>query len=361
MTNLILNRVNYHAPINYDGDIPYKEIIKKGIDLSLPVFIMKKPLIKALETAFKKAKNQKEFNLILTNKNRRLLKLKNCFCVEDVEKLSLEKLDVNYKTNSKYVLVEKGDYVKVGEKLDFKHDDFCNIAKTTNNDVLILSKQFILNGENIIIELVNTKKENKVVEIEVNRELKKGCYSFSKNRNSLKIQNLFTNENLFFNFNFGKIKERFSCLDGVENCNFSRVNFQGKIQLKPFEKKVVFLNFGKDKIILSDRKEIEGFFQHSKTSLQKIFNVKIESENKFFERFFNEVLPCKIWNTWLKGERDLKSENEYLKIKENVILKKNRNMIFPKNKYNILKVFLFENNKFKKIDNYTQISGKTVV
>ena len=66
LKNLILQRVNFHAPKPRDSEIDYSVLNIVGIDASYPIFIFKKPLNEIFYKAFLLAKQEVEFNLILT-------------------------------------------------------------------------------------------------------------------------------------------------------------------------------------------------------------------------------------------------------------------------------------------------------
>ena len=351
MANLIKNRVNYHAPINFDGVIDFDKIIHKGIDLSLPVFIIEKALNKDLIKAFLLAQKEVKFNLIIREKNKLALKkLKNCFYIKNGELNELEKLNINYKTMTTYYKIESGNYLKINnEELKCDQIDFYQEGKGLNDGVLIKLKKFLLNGENYFIELCNTKNSQKIIEVEYNKDLDKGYYKFYKLRKSVKILNLTTNRTCFFNANLGSICERYSCVDGIESCTYSRINYKVKLLLKPFEKRCLFINFGENCFTLNNESEMTNFFNISQKECFEIFNIKIESNDKIFEKTFNRVLPIKIWQSWLNGDRNLKLEERYVKIKNNIVLKEGKQFVLQKNNYNIDSIFCFNGKCYKKI------------
>ena len=351
MVNLIKNRVNYHAPIRYHGDVDFDKLIEKGVDLSLPIFIMEKPLKKVLIKSFIKAQKEVKFNLILREKNRKLMKkIKKCFVIKEEEIPSLDMLNINYKTCSHYHKLESGNYLKVGKKIeDYEEKLFYLQKKDLYEGVYFTVKKFVLNGENIQIDLVNTNKTDKVIDIEYNRELQKGYYSFEKIRNGVKITNLFDNKEHYFNANFGRVNESYSCVDGIENSTYARINFKASIMLKPMQKRNLFINFGNKQFTLSNLSEMEYYFEIAQKKNYEIFDIKIESEDKFFERKFNKILPCKIWKAWLDGGRDLDSENRYLELKNNILLKQGKKNILPVNNYKIKEILSYNGKGYKKI------------
>ena len=351
MSNLIKNRAIYHAPVSYNGDVDFEKIMAKGVDLSLPVFIMEKPLKKLIIKSFIKAQKEVDFNLILREKNKKIMKkIKRCFVIKREEIPSLDKLNINYKTCSKYNKVEQGNYIKLGEVIkDFEEKLFYLEKKDLFDEVYFIVKKYLLNGENIQIEVTNTSNKTKIFEIEYNHDLERGYYNFQKIKNGLKITNLFNNKEIFFNASFGRLEERYSCIDGVENSTFARINFKANVMLKPFEKRVFFLNLGNKNFNLANISEMNYYFELSQKKNFEIFDTKIISENKFFERNFNKILPVKIWRAWLEGKRDMESENQYSKIKNNIILNNKKKPIFQNNSYKISEIFLYNGNEYKKI------------
>lgn len=351
MSNLIKNRVYYHAPISYKGDVDFDKILEKGIDLSYPVFIMEKPFKKELIDAFLEAQKFASFNLIIREKNKSIQKkIRRCYVVKQSEIPSLDKLNINYKSYSTYNKVEDENYIKIGGKqVDFEQKLFYLEQKGLCEDVFFNIKKYVLSGESVQIELTNTSKIAKSIEFEYNHVLERGYYSFDKEKDSLKITNLLNNSEVYLNANFGKINENYSCIDGLENSTFARINLKSKIYLKPFEKRNFFLNLGSKKFILKNLTEINECFRLSQKKNFEIFDVKVESDNKFFERNFNRTLPNKIWNAWLNGQRDLDSEDKYLSMKNNILLKNEKRFILGRNSYQLNNVFAYNGKDYVKI------------
>ena len=352
MTNLIKNRVYYHAPINYSGDINFEKIMALGIDLSLPVFIIEKPVKKLILKSFYLAQKFVDFNLIIREKNRKIQKkIKNCFVIKKDEFPEIEKLNINYKTCSKYHRIEKGNYLKIGKIIEgFSQEDFYLEKKDMFGDVFYSVKKFLLSGENYIIELTNCSNKKTCVEIEYNRDLERGYYSFKKLAGGIKITNLFTNKEEFFNASFGKVNENYSCVDGIENSTFARINLKANICLEPYQRKSFLINYGSKEFSVQSQYEMNCILEASKQKNNEVFNVKIDSNNKLFERNFNHVLPTKIWLAWLKGERDLESESMYLEIKNNIVLFDGKKIIPQKNDYQLNGVLIYDGKAYKKAD-----------
>lgn len=351
MSNLIKNRVKYHAPINFYDDIDFDKILSVGIDLSLPVFIMEKPIYKHLFKAFEKAQKEVDFNLVLYKNNKRVQrKIKRCFVVEKDSIKGLEKLNINYKTCSSYHKVEKGNYLKIGKVFDeFEEKDFYLEQKAFVEGIFVCCRKFLISGENYIIEMSNCSNKQTQIEIEYNKELERGYYLFAKQKNGIKIMNLSTRENLFFNANFGKFQESYSCIDGLENSTYARINAKSKIELKPFEKKSFFINFGNKCFYLKNLSEMNYVFDLSRKKHYEIFDVKITSFDKTFERIFNNDLPLKIWRAWIDGKKDTESEKVYLDYKNQIFARQKKKIILLKNDLKIQDVMLYNGKYFKKI------------
>jgi len=351
MTNLIKNRVKYHAPINFYDDVDFEKIMSLGIDLSLPVFIMEKPFNSVLLTAFYEAQKEVDFNLILNKKNKKVQrKIKHCYVLNPNEIKVIEKLNINYKSYSNYYKVEKGNFLRVGKIIeDFDEKDFFLEKKDFVDGIFVVVKKFLISGENYMIEMSNCSNVKRQIEIEYNHELKRGYYIFEKLRSGVKIIDLYSREKQFFNANFGKFEESYSCIDGLENSTFARINAKTKIELKPFEKKCFFINFGKQCFSLKNQNDMNFLFNLSKLKNYEIFDIKVTSKDKVFENKFNNVLPLKIWRAWLSGERDVESENTYVDLKNQIVFKKKRKVVLLKNDFKIEDVLIYNGKYYKKI------------
>lgn len=351
MSNLIKNRVKYHAPINFYEDVDFDKITSLGIDLSLPVFIMEKPLNKLLIKSFVEAQKEVDFNLILYKNNKKLQKrMKHCFVLKQSEIEGIDKLNINYKTQSKYHKLEYGNYIKIKNKFEnFEEKDFYLEQKEFVDGVFVNIKKFLLSGENHMIEMSNCTNKQIEIEVEYNHDLERGYYVFEKLKNGLKIINLTTRQKMFLNTNFGKFQEDFSCVDGLENSTYARVNLKTKITLKPFEKRAFFINFGNKFFILKNQGEMELVLKQSIEKNYEIFDIKIASFDKSFEKKFNTTLPQKIWRAWLDGKCDKESEKEYVDLKNQIVLKKKRKVELLKNDLKIQDVLLFNGKYYKKI------------
>ena len=94
---------------------------------------------------------------------------------------------------------------------------------------------------------------------------------------------------------------------------------------------------------------MEYYFELAQRKNFEIFDLKVTSDNKYFERRFNSILPKKIWKAWLDGRRDIESENKYLDIKNNILVRKGKKNFLPINSYKINEVLSFNGKTYKKI------------
>ena len=69
VARIIVNRVRYHAPILFDGDVNFEILEDFGIDTSKPIFKFENELSKPLMKAFSLAKQKVNFNFVTTKKN----------------------------------------------------------------------------------------------------------------------------------------------------------------------------------------------------------------------------------------------------------------------------------------------------
>lgn len=352
MARIISNRVRYHAPIVYDDDMDFKVLEDFGIDTSLPIFKFEKEMSKPLEKAFLLAKKMQNFNLVTSKKTNCKFAL---FLPENTNNLRLlqmiNKLNINYKSNSQYNPKFLPDELKIGGKvLNLKFNDFC-LEKHQNIDGIFVSeKKFVCNGECDIIELLNSSPKENKIEIEYNKNLPFGNYHFSKQNGSIKITNLFSKEVKFFNTTLSLSDVFFSCIDGVEFSSFACVRFKKEIRLKPYQKKYIFLNFGESYLKVRSVNDMLKLFDFSKKKCYENFNVRIYTDNHRFDENFNVQMPRDIWLNWLNDKKDIELENEYVKMKETYCIEENGKVFFKKEDYsNFREIDVFDGIKFRKI------------
>ena len=163
------------------------------------------------------------------------------------------------------------------------------------------------------------------------------------------MSNLTSTEDLFLNTNLKNCYKFCSCLDGVDHSNCCRVEVDAKLTVKGYQKRVLFINFGEKEFDLKSFSQMQDYFNLSQRKNQEVFGLKIVSKNKVFERYFNQILPEKIWGSWLNGTRDELCEKEYKRIRDNIVSSDGKSVVFRPNSYNISQISLFDGKKFKKI------------
>ena len=328
---LIINKVKYHSPNLNNDNIDYLLLEAVGINISLPIFIFKRTLDKVFYTAFLQAKKLVDFNLILLKEteisSKKLNKLKDTFEFNENEMGSnlfytLDALNINYVTHSDYKNKLEGEYIKLNDKkIDLDYYPYYNYKKIMIDGVIVEIKEFLLNGKNFSFNFINTKKEIKKIDFEINIPLPRGYYYFKKNLDNVIIENLTNKQKAYFNYFFKDAKICFSNMNGIESCTFACIHLNVEIQLYPLVTKRYYCNFGETKYCLFSPKEIDYFFQLSQQKMNQIFDVKISSHDKEKDFVFNLYLPRKIWGKWQNFDVDEESENEWLKLRKNIILK----------------------------------------
>ena len=68
LKNLILNKVRFHAPNLVTENVDFDLLNVVGIDPIYPIFVFSRQLDNTFFVAFKKAKKEAKFNLVLTKK-----------------------------------------------------------------------------------------------------------------------------------------------------------------------------------------------------------------------------------------------------------------------------------------------------
>lgn len=336
MTNLICSRVKIQAPKNAEN-VNFEALINQGIDLTKPVFFYENRLSPVMAKCFYNAQKKLDFNLVFTHSQPHSRKLN--FIISDDE--NLKKLNVNYRSSSNYNPVASENYILFNGKkakqtlCNYFYDGFLE-----DNGINCFVRECVLSGRGIYLEFLNTTNSEKSVNFEINLPLEKGYYTFEKLLHAIKITHLFSGERMFFNFSSKANKFCFSCVDGVENCAYPKVNISCNLRLKPYQKQHYFYNFGSEKFMLNSMEEIEAYFAQSKRKTCEIFDVKIDTKFKDINNKINYILPEKIYMAWLKGKSDIKCEKEYLDLRKRFVLKANSGFVL--NEYdniNSLKIF----------------------
>ena len=352
VARVIANRVRYHAPIVYDSDIDYKILEEFGIDISLPVFKFENEMTKPLLKAFSLAKKVCNFNLVTTKKT-------NCpfalFLPKESVNLRLiqmvNKLNVNYKSISSYEPKFDIDFIKIGGKnLNLKYDNFCLEKHDSVDGILIRQRQFVASGECNIIEVTNSNCKLEEIEIEYNKNLPTGNYYFKKEKNAIKIQNLFSGEIKWFNTNLQTNNLFFSCVDGIENSCYACIRFKQKIMLKPYQKKVFFFNFGSKKFCCKSLENMEYLLESAKKRCYENFDIKVFTTDKSYDEKLNIIMPRDIWLNWLNEKRDLELEKRYIKEKQKVFIRQGNRIVFALEDYKTFReIDIYDGNEFREV------------
>ena len=360
LENLILNKIIYHAPNVKDSNIDFALLDAVGIDTKYPIFIFNKVMDNIYYKAFKKAKEKAEFNLILFKKpliNNNKLKTLNKTFVFSLDEIgssliyNLDALNINYVAHSNYKINDKKfEYIKINQKsITLDYIPYYKTKVIKDNGIIFNITNFLLNGKNYLIKFTNTTKNIIKASFEINIPLPRGYYSYKKNLNCVEIENLTSFQKAYFNYHFKNAKIRFSTLDGIESCTYACINFYGEIELYPQQTKTCYFNYGENRYLLTNPKDIKYFFELSQIKMNEIFNIKISSHDKLFDDNFNRYLPRKIWENWLNNEIDEKSENDWLKNKENIVSFDGKSAKINENFKGLKEVRFFRNCKWKRV------------
>lgn len=348
MTNLILNRLRFHAPILYSTDIDFDSLTKLGIDPSLPVFKFEKEFSRALLKCFQRAKSVCDFNLIITEENKIAQKKLGAIVLKNNP--DINKLNINYKSNSGYHLKAEENYIEInGYRQNMCLHDFYLLSTGINDEIKYYIKEFVMCGESYYVEFINLSNAQKKITFTINIPLNRGYYYFQKKSSCIEITNLSNCDKTFFNFSCKQSKFVFSCIDGVENCTHACINVLCEVNLKPKQKKVFFFNYGDQKFILSNQGEMEMFMAEADRQINERFDLRIKSKDKNEQRLLNQTLPERIYLSWLKGKNDEKSEIEYAKLKQQYLIKNEKTYVFM-GLNNISSLQIFDGNNWKKIN-----------
>lgn len=358
LENLIINRVRYHAP-KLDGKVDFALLDAVGIDGSFPIFIFNRKLDNIYYKAFLQAKKKIDFNLILTVKpsvsKRKILKLDKTFIIfkDEIGSMlssTLDNLNINYITHSNFKNNLKGEYLAInGKHVSFDYLPYFYSKKMMYNGVISDCKAYILNGKNYQISFTNTHEKKEEIDFEFNLPLPRGYYFFKRYDNCIQIENL-TNKSLaYFNYNFKGAEISFSTMNGIESCTFACINLKCKLSLLPKEKKQIYFNFGENRYCLNTPKEMQIFFDLSQKKMNEIFDLRVTTRDNKFDNEFNLYLPRKIWEKWQNFEIDEESENNYIKLKNNIVQSVENGLQISQNFKGLKEVKFFRNNGWKRV------------
>ncbi len=335
LENLIYNKVKFHSP-KVKEEVDYSLLDAIGIDGSYPIFIFNKGLDKIYYKAFLEAKKNAEFNLILTEKplisNKKLQSLKRTYLLYKEETGSnlsrtLEQLNINYLSHSDFENKLSKEYFKInGKEIALNYIPYYLSKKVAGNGVITDIKCFILNGKNYILSLNNTTNNKQTLSFEFNLPLPRGYYLFTKSARFIEIENLTSKAKAYFNYNFKNANFSFSTISGLESSTFACINVSCKIELLPRASQKLYFNYGENKYCLLSPLEMNLFFEISQRKMNELFDMKVTTRDGKFDELFNLSLPRKIWEKWQNFDVDEESENNYLKMR-NEIVKKEENAL----------------------------------
>ncbi len=354
----ILNRVRFHAPILYDDKVDTKALEACGLDPNLPVFKFEKALSKRLLKAFRLAQKEEKFNLAITDLARvrkDKLALENVVvyepssaCLPFLE--AVNKLNINYPSNSNYNIKFKDKFIKVGEVvLNPKFCDFSLCQTLVEDGIRTDFREFVLNGNNYFFTFKNVSGQQKTLAVQINIPLEKGYYYFKKQNGCVCIENLMTKQKLRLNFFCKNAKFSFSNVDGLENSVFCCINIRFSLTLAPGEVKNSFFNLGESKMKFQNVREIEDFARFANKKVCEIFNLKIKTKNPRFDLFFNQVLPKKIWINWANGECESILEEKYIALRRLFITGSEKISFSNFSQLGVSELGIFNGSYYKKI------------
>lgn len=357
--NLVTNRLTYHAPKFLREEVDLALLDAYGINPVYPIFVFKGDLTPVFYKAFLSVKKKIKFNLILFGNvlvsDKKLSKLEMTYLFEKEEMGShlystIDSLNINYPSKSNFKKKDNEDYIKInGKKIVYNYLPYFFNKKFMDNGVIVEAKCFLLNGKNYFITLSNTRNYTCYIDVELNIPLPRGYYFFKREKNCVEIKNLTSQEKAFFNYFVENSMLIFSNIEGIENSSFACVNLKSKISLKAKETKSIFFNWGEEKFVLTNKRDMQNFFDFSQNKMNEIFDIKVTTHDKHFDEIFNFSLPRKIWEKWQNFEFDERSENEWIKHKENILKQGKKGEQINENFQGLKEVKLYRNKSWKRI------------
>ncbi len=359
MTNLILTRLRFHAPIIFDGEVDYPLLEVIGVDAALPIFKFDKPLTPLMADCFLAAQKQFDFNLITTKmplcSKRKLASLKHFTFIKEEELgpsliETLNKLNINYKSNFTLSKEVEKDFIRFdGAMIEPETRDFYLYKKLASSGIIYEMREFLLNGRNYIVSFTNPSSEKKRASFEINIVLPRGYYAFQRERNAIQIQSLTSQNAAYFNYHFPSADFRFSLIDGLISSTHACINMRLDFIMQPKSQRRLYFNYGENKYCLTNPRDQESFFNLSQQKMFDMFNIKVVSRDKAFEENFNRSLPRNIWLNWLNFSQNEESENSYLKLKNSIALKTEKGWVINEENKALKQVCFFENSGYRRV------------
>ena len=373
----ILNCVRFHAPICFSADINRTVLFSHGINLDYPIFVYENAVDDNLIYAFKEALKEENFNLlvpieILTNKQeRKLSKLKNLILYSRNQEMAflnmISKLNINYKAKTNYNIIYKEKFCKVNDVvLNPNYKEFCLCAEEKTNSIDLLYREFLINGNNIYINLKNNSEKEEKVNISLNFPLKRGYYIFKKHNGYFSIDNLQNGEKLFFNYVSPNAKVSYSMIDGLDNSCYATIFLKLSFNLKAGGERVLFFNLSNKRSPLKGKGQFDKLFNISLNKNMELFDLKVKTKNPKFDQYFNNTLPKKIWLKWINFESDKTLIDKYMTYRSLFIKGKEKISFVPFKEIGLKELGIFNGEYYKKIlisfgaEKFLQV-GKTKV
>ena len=357
--NLIINKIKYNAPNVVTDEVDFSLLDAIGIDGTMPIFIYSRPLDKLFYKAFYNVKKRIDFNLILTKQpslsDRKIKLLNHTYILLDNEigdslRQIIEALNINYIVHSDFKLKDNREFIKFNDsEVNFDYQPYYFSKKLIDKGVVFNITNFILNGKNYIINLTNTNKQVCKASFEVNLPLPRGYYLFKKDANFIEVTNLTNRQKAYFNYHFKDAKISFSNMNGLDYCTYACVNLKCEVTLLPLQNKKCYFNFGDNKYCLFSPKDMQTFFEISQDKMNEIFDIKVTSHDKSFDKLFNFSLPYKIWSKWQNFDFDEKSENEWIKLRNQIITKSEKGEQISQAFKGLKEVKMYRNKRWKRV------------
>lgn len=357
LSRLITNRVKFHAPRANCENLDLQLLQVLGINSALPIFKFDKPMTSILHKAFVKAQKETDFVLISQEKYIKRMwrkSLKNLYFLDEDCSPALNEivncLNINYLSHSSFKQNLNKKYIKINQnEINLDYKQFFLYKKAESNGVVYEIKNFLLNGNNFVLNFVNPHLEKRQIMFEINIPLPNGYYQFTKVKTGIKIYNLSSKKSAYFNFDYKDCHLKFSCIDGIENSTHACINLSININLFAKEQRKIYFNFGENAYIFKNFAQIDKFFEISQQKAFQMFDVKISSKDKTFDDMFNNVLPQKIWLAWINDGVDESSESKYLNLKNEIVKYTQKGFVINEHFKGLKEVKIFCNNLYKRV------------
>ena len=356
----ILNCVRFHAPICFSADIDKTALFSHGINLDYPIFVYENAIDDNLICAFKEAEKEEKFNLLIPIENltrkaeRRLLKIKNVVLYSRNQEMNflnmINKLNINYRSKSNYNVIYKDKFCKINNViLNPKYRNFHLFQEEKISAIDATYKEFLLNGNNIYINLKNNSNKDEKLNLELNFPLKRGYYIFKKHNGYFTIDNLQNDERLYFNYVSPSASVSYSMIDGLDNSCYATIFLKINFVLKAGCEKTIFFNLSNKKSPLKTKLQFDKLFNLAINKNMDTFDLRVKTKNQKFDQYFNNTLPRKIWLKWLNFENDKILIDKYMTYRSLFIKGKEKISFVPFNEIGLKELGIFNGEYYKKI------------